>query len=84
MPTPTKKAQLQNATPLFAAYLGLKKQRDFRAAYCEHFGYTERTLYNRMTQKGIVECSEAEIQWFCDYFFVSRKKLFPQTLKQAA
>ena len=83
--TPNKKAEpLQNSTPLFDAYLKLKQQREFRQEYTEHFGWTERTLYNRMTPTGISECSEAEIAWFCNYFQISRKKLFPQTLKQAA
>lgn len=79
-----KVANIQNSTPLFAAYLTLKKQRDFREAYCKRFGNTERTLYNRMTAAGITECSEAEIEWFCEYFVKPRKKLFPQQLMQSA
>lgn len=81
MPTkiPKKKtANLQNSTPLFRAYLGLKKQREFRDAYREYFGFTERTLYNRMTATGIADCSEAEKVWFCEYFVMPRKKLFPE------
>lgn len=79
-----KAANLENSTPLFRAYLGLKKQSEFRDAYREYFGLTERTLYNRMTASGIAECSEAEKVWFCEYFVVPRKKLFPETQKQAA
>lgn len=83
--TPTKKfANIANSTPLFTAYLNLKKQRDFREAYTKRFGFTERTLYNRMTASGIAECSEAEIEWFCEYFVKSRTKLFPNKLMQAA
>lgn len=87
MPKPIikkKAANLENSTPLFRAYLGLKKQSEFREAYREYFGFTERTLYNRMTATGIADCSEAEKVWFCDYFVMPRKKLFPETQKQAA
>lgn len=84
-PTPTKKiANLENCTPLFRAYLKLKKQNEFRAAYCAYFGVTERTLYNRMTVTGTEYCSEAEKVWFCDYFTIVRKKLFPEPQKQTA
>jgi hypothetical protein len=81
--TPPKELP-ETPTPLFIAYLKLKKPKEFRQEYTEHFGWTERTLYNRMTPTGVLECSEAEIAWFCNYFQISRKKLFPQTLKQAA
>ena len=85
MPTIKKKAaNIQNSTPLFSAYLNLKQQTEFRKAYCEHFGCTERTLYNRMTFTGHQKMSEAEKLWFCDYFQIKREKLFPVTLSKAA